>query len=199
MSSPSTSPDCVVVGAGPAGLMLGLLLARAGVNVIVIEKHSDFLHDFRGDTIHPSTLEVMHELDLLDDLLKLPHTEARQLHAQIDGANVTIADFSRLPVRCRFIAFMSQWDFLDFLARGARRYPNFQLVMSCEITGLIEESGRTTGVRARNNEGPTTLRTGLVIGADGRNSVVRHNAGLEVQTLTAPSEVLWIKIPRRHG
>lgn len=190
---------CLIVGAGPGGLMLGLLMARAGIDVTVIEKHDDFLRDFRGDTIHPSTLEVMHELGLLDALLKLPHTEAPQLHARMDGRDVTIADFSRLPTRCRFIVFMPQWDFLDFLAQEAARFPNFHLVMPAQVEGLIEETGRIAGVSVRTPDGVSQIRAPLVIGADGRNSIVRALAGLEVEQFGAPSDVLWMKLSHQPG
>ncbi|MCK0197156.1 FAD-dependent oxidoreductase [Ancylobacter sp. 6x-1] len=185
---------CAIVGAGPAGLLLGLLLARAGIAVTVLEKHGDFLRDFRGDTIHPSTLEVMHELGLLDGLLALPHTEAPRLHAEIGGRDVTIADFSRLPTRCRFIAFMPQWDFLAFLAQEAARYPNFRLLMQAGVTDLIEEDGRITGLHTVTPDGPMALRARLVLGADGRNSVVREKAGLAIRSFGEPSEVLWMKL-----
>lgn len=179
--------------------MLGLLLARGGLDVTVVEKHGDFLRDFRGDTIHPSTLEVMHELGLLDDLLKLPHTQAPRLHAEIGGRDVTLADFSRLPTRCRFIAFMPQWDFLDFIAREAQRLPNFHLVMPAQVDGLIEAEGRIAGLRATTPEGALTLRAALVVGADGRNSVLRQKAGLEVESFGSPSDVLWMKLSHQPG
>ena len=185
---------CAIVGAGPGGLMLGFLLARAGIDVTVLEKHGDFLRDFRGDTIHPSTLTVMKELDLLDEVLKLPHTQAPRLHADIGGKDITIADFSRLPAACRFIAFMPQWEFLDFLAREAARYPSFRLVMNAAVEDVIEEDGRIAGIRTMTADGPLAVRAPLTIGADGRNSVMRKKAGLEVESFGSPSEVLWMKL-----
>jgi 2-polyprenyl-6-methoxyphenol hydroxylase-like FAD-dependent oxidoreductase len=178
-------------------MMLGLLLARAGVTVQVLEKHADFLRDFRGDTIHPSTLELMHELDVLDRFLKLPHQEIRELAAQVGDATVRIADFTHLPTQCRFLAFMPQWDFLDFLADEARRYPAFRLEMRAEATNLIEESGRVVGVRASTAAGPLTMRADLVVAADGRNSVIRQQAGLPIEELGAPMDVLWFRLSRR--
>src|SRR5882672_6941630 len=147
MSGAEVSVRCCIAGGGPAGMMLGLLLARAGVDVLVREKHADFLRDFRGDTIHPSTLEVMHELGMLDDLLKLPHQEASELIAQVGGVRVPIADFTHLPTHCKFLALMPQWDFLDFLVDQARRYDPFELRMQAEATALIEQDGRVVGVR----------------------------------------------------
>jgi len=191
---PSIETDCAIVGAGPAGLMLGLLLARAGIDVTIIEKHGDFLRDSRGDTIHPSTLEIMHELGLLDGLLALPHTQAPRLHAEIAGRDVTIADFSRLPTQCRFIAFMPQWDFLDYLARAAARYENFRLVKNAEATELIEANGRIVGLHAQTPEGKLAVKAALVVGADGRNSIVRDKAGLAVESFGSPTEVLWMKL-----
>ncbi|MBN9044078.1 MAG: FAD-dependent oxidoreductase [Rhizobiales bacterium] len=185
---------CAVVGAGPAGMMLALLLARAGVEVVLLEKHADFLRDFRGDTVHPSTLDIMHDLGLLDGLLKIPHTQAPRLHAEIGGRDVTIADFSRLPTRCRFIAFMPQWDFLDYLAREAGKYSHFRLVMRAEVDGLIMEDGRIAGLRATTPDGPLEVRADLVVGADGRNSAVREKAGLAVEEFGVPSDVLWMKL-----
>lgn len=190
---------CVIAGAGPAGLMLGLLLARAGVNVVVIEKHADFLRDFRGDTIHPSTLEVMHELGLIDEFLKLPHTRAPKLTAEMGGRTITMADFSRLPVKNRFIAFMPQWDFLNFLAKKAAQYPNFQLIMQAGVTGVLEEQGKVVGLAAETPEGRLIIRSKLVVGADGRNSVVREKAGLTIENFGIPSEVVWMKLSKQPG
>jgi 2-polyprenyl-6-methoxyphenol hydroxylase-like FAD-dependent oxidoreductase len=190
----SIETHCAVVGAGPAGLMLGLLLARAGIEVTVLEKHGDFLRDFRGDTIHPSTLQIMHELGLLEGLLALPHTEAPRLHAEIAGKDVTIADFSHLPTRCRFIAFMPQWDFLDYVAEAAGRYRSFRLIKNAEVTGLIEENGRVVGLKAQTAEGTLEVKAALVVGADGRNSIIREKAGLEVENFGQASEVLWMKL-----
>ena len=178
-------------------MMLGLLLARAGVPVVVLEKHADFLRDFRGDTIHPSTLEVMHELGVLDDFLKLPHQKVRELVVQIDDVRLPVADFTHLPTRCGFIAFMPQWDFLNFLAERARRYPTFELRMRAEVTGLIEEAGRVVGVEVDTPEGRLEVQATLVIAADGRHSVVRREAGLRIEELGAPMDVLWFRLARR--
>src|SRR6185295_5455250 len=185
---------CVIAGGGPAGMMAGLLLARAGVDVVVLEKHAEFLRDFRGDTLHPSTLEIMHELGLLDALLRLPHQKVAEIGGQIEGLAFTLADFRHLPVRAPFIAFMPQWDFLDFLAREAARYPSFHLMMRAEATDLVEESGRVTGVRVTTPEGPMTIRADLVVGADGRSSIVRDKAGLPVEDFGAPMDVLWFRL-----
>jgi 2-polyprenyl-6-methoxyphenol hydroxylase-like FAD-dependent oxidoreductase len=193
----SVAVRCCVVGGGPAGMMLGLLLARAGVGVTVLEKHADFLRDFRGDTIHPSTLEVMHELGLLEDFLRLPHQQAHRLSASFGDVELPIAEFGRLPTRCKFIAFMPQWDFLNFLAERAAAYPAFDLRLRAEATGVIEEGGRIVGVEARTPQGPLALRADLVVGADGRHSVVRAAAGLRVEDLGAPMDVLWFGLPRR--
>ena len=178
-------------------MMTGYLLARAGVDVVVLEKHPDFNRDFRGDTIHPSTLELMHELGLLEELLKLPHQEVHELRGTINGHAVSIADFSRLPTRCKFIAFMPQWDFLNFLAERAKRFPSFALRMQHEVVALIYKNEQVVGVRARTPEGERTFLAALVIGADGRHSVV--HAGLEVQDFGAPIDVLWMRISKRDG
>src|SRR5215471_213882 len=188
---------CCIAGGGPAGMMLGFLLARAGVEVVVLEKHPDFLRDFRGDTIHPSTLEVIRELGLLDEFLKLPHEKARRLSGVIGDELVQLADFTYLRTGCRFIAMMPQWDFLNFLAGHAERYPNFHLHMQAEVTDLIEEGGRIAGVRASTPAGLLTIRSTLVVGADGRHSMVRERAGLVVDDLGAPIDVLWMRLSRR--
>ena len=193
------SVRCCIVGGGPAGMMLGFLLARAGIDVVVLEKHADFLRDFRGDTIHPSTLQVMHELGLLDAFLKRPHQEMTHITAQVGAKTIGMADFSRLPTRCRFIALMPQWDFLDFLSGHARRYPGFHLRMKAEGTGLIEEDGQVRGVEARTSEGPLRIRAHLVVGADGRHSVMRDRAGFKSQEIGAPMDVLWFRLSRKEG
>ena len=190
------STRCCIVGGGPAGMMLGLLLARAGVDVVVLEKHADFLRDFRGDTIHPSTLELMYELGMLEDFLKLPHQQVRELNAHIGDQSLPFADFSHLPTRCKFVAFMPQWDFLRFLAEQAARYPTFDLQMRAEATELIEAADCVIGVRAVSPDGPLEIRADLVIGADGRQSVLREKAGLHVRELGAPMDVLWFRLSR---
>ncbi|HYX65766.1 MAG TPA: FAD-dependent oxidoreductase [Burkholderiales bacterium] len=187
---------CCIAGGGPAGMMLGFLLARAGVAVAVLEKHADFLRDFRGDTIHPSTLELMAELGLLDEFLRRPHDEVRELAAQVGDERLVLADFGHVSARCKFVAFMPQWDFLDFLAQRGRRYPGFALRMQAEAVELIEEGGRVAGVRARTPDGPLAVRADLVVGADGRHSTVRRLAGLRSDELGAPMDVLWLRLPR---
>lgn len=180
------------MGGGPAGVMLAFLLARSGVPVTILEKHEDFFRDFRGDTIHPSTLQLMHELGLLDEFLKVPHDELTQVSLSLDGHLSPIADFTSLPTVCKMIVFMPQWDFLDFLADHGRRYPTFDLRMGIEVTDLIEEDGRVVGVKAGEEE----FRAHLVIGADGRHSIVRDKAGFEVEEFGVPIDVLWTKIPK---
>ena len=190
---------CVIVGGGPAGMMAGYLLARAGVPVVVLEKHADFNRDFRGDTIHPSTLELMHELGLLDEFLKQPHQEARELRAVVNGQAVPVADFTKLPTRCKFIAFMPQWDFLNFLSDQAKRFPTFQLRMETEVVDLLMEGSRVIGVRARTPRGELVVHADLVIGADGRHSTAQTRAGLEQLQFGVPIDVLWMRIPKKQG
>jgi len=190
------SVKCCVVGGGPAGMLLGLLLARAGVQVVVLEKHADFLRDFRGDTVHPSTLEIMHQLGLLESFLKLPHRRMHELRVRMGNTEVPVADFSHLPTKCRFLALMPQWDFLNFIATEARRYPTFALRMRTEATGLIEEAGTFVGVRAQGPDGPIEVRASLVVGANGRQSELREEAGLEIESLGAPMDVMWFRLSR---
>jgi 2-polyprenyl-6-methoxyphenol hydroxylase-like FAD-dependent oxidoreductase len=202
MSAPALATEkthvrCCIAGGGPAGMMLGFLLARAGVDVLVLEKHGDFLRDFRGDTIHPSTLELMHELGLLREFLQRPHQEVPQIKGVVGDTEVIVADFSHLPTHCRFVAFMPQWDFLNFLVEQARVYSTFHVRMNAEVIGLIEEGGQIAGVQVKTSEGPLDVRATLVVGADGRHSTVRAVAGLKVQDLGAPMDVLWMRLPRR--
>jgi 2-polyprenyl-6-methoxyphenol hydroxylase-like FAD-dependent oxidoreductase len=178
-------------------MMLGFLLARAHVDVVVIEKHADFLRDFRGDTIHPSTLELMYELGMLEEFLKRPHQEVRELAGQVGEDMVKIADFTHLPTQCKFLALMPQWDFLNFIVEQGRRYPRFQIRMQAEAIDLIEQDGRVVGVSAKTPDGALEIRALLTVGADGRHSVVREQAGFEVMDLGAPMDVLWMRISRR--
>jgi len=178
-------------------MMLGFLLARAGVDVLVLEKHADFLRDFRGDTIHPSTLELMYELGILEEFLKRPHQEVRELSGQVGTETFVMADFTHLPTHCRFLALMPQWDFLDFLVQHARRHPAFHLKMRAEVTDLIEENGAVIGLRAQTPDGPLEVRANLTVGADGRHSVVRERAGFEIVDLGAPMDVMWMRLSRR--
>ena len=187
---------CCVAGGGPAGMIAGFLLARAGVDVVVLEKHADFLRDFRGDTIHPSTLELMYELGILDEFLRRPHQELPQVGGQIEDVTVIVADFSHLPTHCKFIALMPQWEFLNFIAEKAKAYSQFHLRMESEVTELIEENGRIVGVRAKTSQSILEVRADLTLGTDGRHSVVRAKAGLEVVDLGAPIDVLWMRLTR---
>ena len=190
---------CVIAGSGPAGAMLGLLLARRGVDVLVLEKHADFLRDFRGDTIHPSTMEIMDELGLADPLLNLPHTKTSRLRFRTPRGSATLADFGHLKTRFPYLAFMPQWDFLDFVTDEARRYPNFELEMNAEVRELVEEGGLVRGVRYETPDGTREARALLTVAADGRDSRLREQAGLRVVGTAPPIDVLWFRISRRKG
>jgi 2-polyprenyl-6-methoxyphenol hydroxylase-like FAD-dependent oxidoreductase len=197
MTNPQLETTCCIVGGGPAGVMLGYLLARASVPVIVLEKHSDFLRDFRGDTVHPSTLEVMYELGLLEDFLKLPHQKLTSTGGVFGDFAFKAADFTHLPTHCRFIALMPQWDFLTFLSVNAARFPSFELRMQHEAVGLIEENGRVVGVEVKTPEQSVSIRADLVVGCDGRYSVIRKAGDLEVLDFGVPIDVLWFRIGRK--
>jgi 2-polyprenyl-6-methoxyphenol hydroxylase-like FAD-dependent oxidoreductase len=191
--------QCCIAGGGPAGMMLGYLLGRAGVKTAVVEKHADFLRDFRGDTVHPSTLMVMQELGLIDEFLKLPHSEIRALSVEIGSTTLKIADFAHVPAPCKFIALMPQWDFLNFLAAKGGRFPALQVMMSAQVTSLIEDAGRVVGVKATTPGGPLEIRADLVVGCDGRASTVRAASGLVVQDLGSPIDVLWFRVSKKPG
>jgi 2-polyprenyl-6-methoxyphenol hydroxylase-like FAD-dependent oxidoreductase len=197
MSDASIRTTCCIAGGGPAGVMLGFLLARAGVGVVVLEKHKDFFRDFRGDTIHPSTLQVMHELGLLDRFLEVPHDKVRNLRAIVGDSEVQIADFTHLPTTCQFVALMPQWDFLNFLAEQGKSYPGFDLRMGAEASDLVIEGDRVVGLRAQGPDGTLEIRADLVVGADGRHSTVRERAGFQVESLGAPMDVLWMRLSRK--
>ncbi|MGB6794334.1 MAG: FAD-dependent oxidoreductase [Pseudolabrys sp.] len=195
----SFKTTCCIAGGGPAGMMLGFLLARAGVSVIVIEKHADFLRDFRGDTVHPSTLEMIYELGLLDEFLKLPHSVVKQISLQIGKDRVIVGHFEHLPVHCKFIALMPQWDFLNFIADRGRRYQTFDLRMQTEAIDLIEENGRVAGARAKSPEGELEIRAELIVGCDSRHSTIRTKAGLKSDDYGAPMDVMWFRLSHRPG
>lgn len=189
--------QCAIAGGGPAGLMLGVLLARAGINVAVMEKHADFLRDFRGDTIHPSTMNVMHELGWLEEFLQLPHNPVPELYGQFGDERIRLADFSHLPAKARFIAMMPQWDFLNFLARKGKDYPGFNLYMRTEATDLVFDATKVVGVTVHSPEGWRAISADLVVCADGRGSHLRERAGFTPQDLGAPMDVLWFRLSRK--
>jgi 2-polyprenyl-6-methoxyphenol hydroxylase-like FAD-dependent oxidoreductase len=193
----AVTTQCCIAGGGPAGMMLGFLLARAGIDVVVLEKHKDFFRDFRGDTIHPSTLELMHELGLLDEFLKVPHQAVSRMTFQVGAERIPMVDFRYLPTRCKFVALMPQWDFLDFIAKQGKRYPHFNLRMETEATDLIFDGGRVTGLRAKTPTGDIEIGAALVVGCDGRHSTVRQCAKLEVEDVGAPIDVLWFRLSRK--
>ncbi len=197
-NSTQIETTCCIAGGGPAGLMTGMLLARAGTDVVVLEKHADFLRDFRGDTIHPSTTQVMHELGWLDEFLALPHQKVRQLAVKFGETRYEMADFSHLDVAAPYIAMMPQWDFLDFIDDKASAYPGYHLRRQTEATGLIREAGRIVGVKAEGPDGPIEVRANLVIAADGRDSRLRAASALKVTDYGAPMDVLWFRLPRKE-
>ncbi len=199
MPDSSIIAKCAIAGGGPAGMMLGFLLARAGVEVVVLEKHADFFRDFRGDTVHPSTLELMYELGLLDAFLKLPHQKVETLTGQVGAEHLAMVDFRHLPTHCKYIALMPQWNFLNFLAEHGKRYPTFDLRMNAEATDLIEEGGRVVGLRATTPDGPLDIRADLVVGCDGRHSTVRGKAGLQSEQYGSPMDVLWFRMSRKNN
>ena len=199
MADSTINTTCAIAGGGPAGVMLGFLLARAGVPVVVLEKHADFFRDFRGDTVHPSTLEVIYELGLLDAFLKVPHQKIERLSLQFGDTNIALADLTHLPTHCKFVALMPQWDFLNFLAAQGKRYKTFDLHMHTEATDLIEEGGRIVGLRSRAPDGTLTIGAALVVGCDGRHSTVRERAGLQSDDYGAPMDVLWFRVTRKAG
>src|ERR1700742_2927335 len=184
---------CCIVGGGPAGMMLGYLLGRAGVETVVLEKHTDFFRDFRGDTVHPSTLQVMRELGLIDGFLKLPHQQIQKMNGMFGGTAIRIADLSRLKVNYPFIAFMPQWDFLTFLRESGKRFPQLKVMMKADATDLLWSGDRVTGVIADTPEGPFEIRADLTIACDGRHSIVREKARLELEEIGAPMDVLWFR------
>ncbi|MDR3511321.1 MAG: FAD-dependent oxidoreductase [Caulobacteraceae bacterium] len=199
MSGRVVRTQCCIAGGGPAGMMAGYMLARAGIEVLVLEKHGDFLRDFRGDTVHPSTLQALAELGLLERFLQRPHTKIEQLCGRIGNETFKLVDFRHLPTRARFVAIMPQWEFLNFLAEEGAKLEKFGLMMKADVTGLVEDAGRVSGVAATTPDGALTIEADLVIAADGRRSILRERADLTVRDLGAPIDVLWMRLPRRPG
>ena len=199
MADSTITTQCCIAGGGPAGMMLGFLLARSGVDVVVLEKHPDFFRDFRGDTVHPSTLEVMCELGLIDEFLKLPHQKVETLTGQVGAEHFKMVDFRHLPTHCKFVALMPQWDFLNFVAQQGKRYKTFDLHMTADATDLLQEDGRIIGLRAKTPDGMLTIRAALVVGCDGRHSTVREKAGFESDDYGAPMDVLWFRMTRKSS
>ena len=195
--SRTVQTHCCIVGGGPAGMMLGYLLGRAGIETVVLEKHADFFRDFRGDTVHPSTLQVMDELGLIDGFLKVPHQRLQKLEGRFGDENVRVADLSRLNVKYPFIAMMPQWDFLNFLRESGGRFPSFKVMMNTNATDLVWSGDTVVGVNADTPEGPVEIRAGLTIACDGRHSVMRERARLDVEEIGAPMDVLWFRAGRR--
>ncbi|HEV2710647.1 MAG TPA: FAD-dependent oxidoreductase [Edaphobacter sp.] len=197
--STASTTTCCIVGGGPAGIMLGFLLARAGIDVTVLEKHKDFFRDFRGDTIHPSTLQLLYELGLLDEFLALPHQQLTELAIAVGGQTFPMSDFTHLPTHAKFIALMPQWDFLNFLSAQAAKLPTFHLLMEHEVTGLIETRNRVAGVRANTPTGPVEIHAALVVGCDGRHATTRTSAHLPIHETGAPIDILWFRLSRNEG
>jgi 2-polyprenyl-6-methoxyphenol hydroxylase-like FAD-dependent oxidoreductase len=196
MAAPVTT-TCAIAGCGPAGAMLGYLLARAGIDVVVLEKHGDFLRDFRGDTIHPSTLELLDQLGLADEFLRLPHSKVSAVQMQTTAGETVRVSLERLPSKFPFIAFMPQWDFLEFVTRQAQRFPSFTLLRNAEVTGLIERDGAVSGLRYRDADGEHDLAALLTVGADGRTAVTRDASRLPQLQTSPPIDVFWFRLPRR--
>jgi 2-polyprenyl-6-methoxyphenol hydroxylase-like FAD-dependent oxidoreductase len=196
MESRLIKTTCCIAGGGPAGILLGYLLARAGIEVTVFEMWPDFFRDFRGDTIHPSTMDILAELGLLDEFLKLPHSEMTRMTMHVGGRTITMANLEHVKARCKFIAFIPQWDFLKFLSAKAKEFPSFHLMMETKATDLIKENGRVVGIRAEDKQGKFEIRADLVVGADGRHSTIREKGGFAVEELGVPIDVLWFRIGR---